>query len=48
MEKARQRTIMDSPQQDFLMARLAEREHETFTLIFLNNRQPLIARHYTI
>ena len=41
----RKGTLMDSPQAtaNYLMTRLATREHETFTLIYLDNRHRLIA-----
>jgi DNA repair protein RadC len=41
----RKGTLMDSPKAtaDYLMARLATREFETFTLIYLDNRHRLIA-----
>jgi DNA repair protein RadC len=41
----RKGTLMDSPKatSDFLMTRLATREHETFTLIYLDSRHRLIA-----
>ena len=43
--RVRKGTALTSPQQtrDFLMARLAEREYETFTVIHLDNRHRLIA-----
>jgi len=43
--RIRKGTLMDSPKAtaDYLTARLATREHETFTLIYLDNRHRLIA-----
>jgi len=43
--RVRRGTLMDSPKAtaDYLMARLATREHESFTLIYLDNRHRLIA-----
>jgi DNA repair protein RadC len=41
----RKGTLMESPKAtaDYLMTRLATREHETFTLIYLDSRHRLIA-----
>jgi DNA repair protein RadC len=38
--RIRKGTLLDSPKatSDYLIARLAQREHETFTLIYLENR----------
>jgi len=43
--RIRKGTELSSPQRtrDYLMARLATREYETFTLIYLDNRHRLIA-----
>jgi DNA repair protein RadC len=43
--RIRKGTVFDSPKAtaDYLTARLAEREHEVFTLIYLDNRHRLIA-----
>jgi DNA repair protein RadC len=43
--RIRKGKVLDSPKAtaDFLTARLAEREHEVFTLIYLNTRNRLIA-----
>jgi len=43
--RIRKGTLMDSPKAtaDYLTARLATREHETFTVIYLDNRHRLIA-----
>jgi DNA repair protein RadC len=43
--RMRKGTAMTSPKasRDFLMAKLADREHEVFTLIYLDNRHRLIA-----
>jgi len=45
--RIRRGTVFDSPKAtaDYLTARLAEREHEVFTLIYLDNRNRLIACH---
>src|SRR3984885_4359070 len=43
--RVRRGTDLSSPQRarDYLMTRLAEREHEVFTVIYLDNRHRLIA-----
>lgn len=43
--RVRKGTLLDSPKAttDYLTARLAQREHEVFTLIYLDNRHRLIA-----
>ena len=43
--RIRKGTVLDSPKTtaDYLTARLAEREHEVFTLIYLDTRNRLIA-----
>jgi hypothetical protein len=43
--RIRKGTVLNSPKAtaDFLLARLAQREYETFTLIYLDNRHRLIA-----
>ena len=44
-QRMRRGTLMDSPKatSNFLIARLAQHEHEVFTVIFLDNRHRLIA-----
>jgi len=46
--RIRKGTELSSPQKtrDYLMTRLATREYETFTLIYLDNRHRLIACEY--
>jgi len=43
--RIRKGTVLDSPKAtaDYLTARLAQREHEVFTVIYLDNRNRLIA-----
>jgi DNA repair protein RadC len=43
--RIRKGTVLNSPKAtaDFLIARLAQREHEVFTLIYLDTRHRLIA-----